>query len=128
MNGDEEPLQLIARDPAAIAVARRRVVRHLERLNCANTEDVALVFSELVTNAVVHAAGAVRITVTTQPRTVRIDVHDRNPHRPEPRGDANVSGGRGLAIVDRLSERWGYEHSANGKVVWAVVPSSPPDD
>ena len=99
---------------------------HLDRLNCANTEDVALVFSELVTNAVVHGAGTLRITVTAQLRSVRIDVHDTNPHRPEPRLDANAPGGLGLRIVEQLSERWGCEQTTTGKVVWAVILSTAP--
>ena len=110
-------------EPAAITRARRLVVEQLRRWRCADTDDAALVFSELVTNAVVHAAGAVRITVTRDGEHVRIDVHDNNGSgRPTLRADGANHGGRGLHIVAQISERWGSHSTPTGKLVWAVVP------
>jgi hypothetical protein len=33
-------------------------------------------------------------------------------------------GGRGLLIVDQLTERWGSRHTRMGKTIWAEVPLS----
>lgn len=108
-------------EPAAITRARRLVVEQLRRWRCADTDDAALVFSELVTNAVIHAAGAVRITVTRDGEHVRIDVHDNRSGRPNLRADGTNPGGLGLHIVAQLSERWGSHPTPTGKLVWAVV-------
>ena len=108
-------------DPAAISRARHVVAEQLRRWRCADPHDAALVLSELVTNAVVHGGGAVRITVTRQGENVRIDVHDNGSARQHLRAPSNNPGGLGLHIVDQLSERWGSQPTATGKLVWAVV-------
>jgi two-component sensor histidine kinase len=112
-------------EPAAITRVRRRVVEQLGAWGCADTEGVALVFSELVTNAVIHAGGALNITVSRDGPRVRIAVHDNGSGWPYLKHGAAI-GGRGLHIVAELSERWGAEPTATGKVVWAAVPCSAP--
>lgn len=110
-------------EPAAITSVRHRVVEQLVAWGCADTEDVAMVLSELVTNAVVHAGGAVHITVTRDGPRVRIAVHDNGSGWPH-LTDGGSTGGLGLRLVAELSERWGAEPTATGKVVWAAVPCS----
>ncbi|HVM10360.1 MAG TPA: SpoIIE family protein phosphatase [Acidimicrobiales bacterium] len=86
--------------------------------------DVALVVSELVTNALLHVRSSIRVTVlASRPeaeRAVRIEVHDESTSLPVPGaiGDASMTG-RGLGIITELADRWGVEAAAPGKVVWA---------
>lgn len=81
----------------------------------------ALLTSELVTNAVRYGRGLVRLTVRSEPPSVRIEVHDDNPDLPTlgPDDDDAAEGGRGLRLVDALATRWGTEtHPTAGKDVW----------
>ena len=82
-------------------------------------DDLRLVVSELVTNAVVHAGlregDPITMAVDVTESRVRVEVIDRG------RGFTGESGshvGRGLPIVDRLADRWGTERSSETKV-WA---------
>ncbi len=83
-----------------------------ESLDRAALEDVKLLVSELVTNAVRHPrdTGPIELAVDVGRRRVRIEVTDPGsgfdrPRVGEPPPDA--LGGRGLLIVDRLASRWG---------------------
>jgi anti-sigma regulatory factor (Ser/Thr protein kinase) len=87
-------------------------------------ERAALLVSELVTNAIVHAASDVRIRVSAGPVT-RIEVEDDSPRLPDPPHshapptvDALEPGGLGLAIVEGVASRWGADRLPDGKVVW----------
>jgi anti-sigma regulatory factor (Ser/Thr protein kinase) len=88
-------------------------------------EDLRLVTSELVTNAVRHGVGGtelvLRVDATTRP--VVVEVEDSGPgfvprFPPHPRGTS----GWGLCLVDRLCERWGVAVSEVGTRVWAELP------
>ena len=95
-------------------------------------EAAQLVVSELVTNAVLHAAdsptisldlrltdGAVRVLVSDGGR----GEPDRRPH-PDPRTDET---GRGVWLVDAFAERWGTEmHGRDGKTVWCELSIESP--
>jgi anti-sigma regulatory factor (Ser/Thr protein kinase) len=83
-------------------------------------EDVALVVSELVTNAVLHGDGDVTLNVVVSTDAVHVEVGDREPELPDqadPRLDAES--GRGLLLVSRLATEWGVRPALPGKVVWA---------
>ncbi|GAA0448223.1 ATP-binding protein [Streptomyces sp. NPDC046215] len=99
-----------------------------------------LIVSELVTNAVQHAAllsPEVSVEVALGPHWVRVAVEDDHPYRPKPlEADDDRIGGRGLLLVKTISDEAGglcdVEHTAGGgKVVWAALPlgasaTSPP--
>ena len=82
--------------------------------------------SELVTNAVVHGAEPIRVTMVRAPERVRVEVTDgaaaSSPHgNPRPPTDAET--GRGLSVVTRLAVAWGWRASpGSGKTVWAELP------
>ncbi|MCZ4120998.1 ATP-binding protein [Streptomyces sp. H39-S7] len=87
---------------------------------------VALVVSELVTNALRHAGGTVGLTLVSGARQLRIIVSDGSPQWPVLRTPHPAeAGGRGMHIVARLTRAWGVEESPEGKHVWAdVIPQS----
>ena len=85
-------------------------------------ELAVLLVSELVANAVVHARGAVGLTVHTDAHWVRIEVEDSGHRRPVLRsGTPDEVGGRGLVVVDKFATDWGTEQRATHKVVWFEI-------
>lgn len=83
-------------------------------------DDVRLVVTELVANAVVHAGTPVAVRLEVGPDQVRCAVSDAAPGAVTPgAGHADDLGGRGLHLVERVSDRWGVEEGPTGKTVWA---------
>jgi anti-sigma regulatory factor (Ser/Thr protein kinase) len=87
-----------------------------------------LVVSELVTNAVEHAAGVgrdghrVTLTVSVTRRGVSIEVADPDPHGPAVRAAGPWDeGGRGTFLVAAHSSSWGWRPRPDGKSVWAEL-------
>ena len=96
--------------------------------------DAELVASEYAANAIRHTAsgdgGAMHLTVTATPLSVRIEVTDRGPMAsqpetvPTPRTEIaeDDESGRGLLIVDSLATRWGhYGVAGSYATAWAVL-------
>lgn len=113
--------------PRSVPLARRELRRTLVGWGLCGVEDAAsLVLSELLTNAVRHARVPGREVETRFlriPGGLRVEVHDASEKRPlmtQPESDAD--GGRGLPLVDTLSDRWGVsDRSGPGKLVWAEL-------
>jgi anti-sigma regulatory factor (Ser/Thr protein kinase) len=117
-------------DRAAAAKARHFVGETMQAWDCDDViPDAELLVSELVTNAVLHARSASRVTIERQGATLRISVFDTSPTRPRLRnyGPEAVTG-RGLLLVDRISDRWGVEQVPTGKTVWFEIDASPVSD
>ena len=85
-------------------------------------DDIALVVTELVVNAIRHAGTDVTVSLTPITRGVRLEVSDGStrPLRPR-RAAGSDEGGRGLLLVDALSHRYGVEAEQRGKKVWAEL-------
>jgi anti-sigma regulatory factor (Ser/Thr protein kinase) len=83
----------------------------------------ALVASELVTNAVVHAQPDIDLSVARHGATLRLAVRDHSGGSPYQRGPSDDrTTGRGLLLVDGFARTWGVLPTADGgKVVWAVL-------
>lgn len=83
-------------------------------------EIVALMASELASNAVRHARSPFRVTVCRRAGRLRIEVADRGDGVPEMRAPRpSEATGRGLRIVDALSDAWGVTPlDDGGKSVW----------
>ncbi|MFD8235002.1 ATP-binding protein [Streptomyces sp. NPDC059696] len=122
-------------DPAEVGRARRWARSRLAGSGIQADEPLAetliLLVSELVTNAVVHTgrAAVLRLSlppVVTEEATVRLEVADRSGRAPVPRcaGD-DATGGRGLALVDGLADRWGWSVEATGKRIWCELDRCP---
>ena len=85
--------------------------------------DVAIVVSELATNAVRHARSGFTVSVMLTADVIRIRVEDARPLAGAP-GDPPlpVSADHGLGLVDAVSARWGVQPADGGKTVWAELP------
>jgi anti-sigma regulatory factor (Ser/Thr protein kinase) len=93
-------------------------------------EDMLLVVSELVTNAVRHGKAEVSLRLALQPDRVRIAVHDSSdelPVVPASQPSIDRPTGRGLLIVAATAADWGIERSGDrpGKTVWAELGTNP---
>lgn len=111
----------------SVAVGRHWVVRVAASVGVTGMANqvVELLSSELLANAVLHGTRQegdtpLRIELTRDDDVVRVAVTDAVSARPvvlhpEPVAPA----GRGMAIVEAMSQRWGVvEHPAGGKTVW----------
>ncbi|MFJ6544461.1 ATP-binding protein [Streptomyces sp. NPDC091385] len=93
--------------------------------------DLILIVSELVTNAVLHGRTSpgrqVEVTIAHHAGRVRVEVRDTGDGMPLRRSGATplATSGRGLEIVDSLSEAWGVTEQVVGKTVWAVLVIKP---
>ncbi|WP_432137920.1 MULTISPECIES: ATP-binding protein [unclassified Streptomyces] len=109
--------------PESAATARRLtqvvVLRHWG-LSPKLTEDAVLLVSELVGNAVRHTGARVFGLRMRRPRgRIRVEVRDPSRGLPclLPVQELDVSG-RGLFLVDKLSDRWGVDLLPRGKTTW----------
>ena len=127
----EECLDLESR-PDLVRAARQFVRQVLSNWELHEfVDDAVLVASELVSNAVLHARTALRLTVSSEGLgAVRIEVFDENPRMPTPAATPlHATSGRGLLSVSALATAWGTEDRGEGKAVWARLGrDSAPDD
>lgn len=111
--------------PRSPRLARRFVADTLGPQADVDLVDAAeLLVTELVTNAVVHARSRARVLIVTagDRGCVRIEVHD-DAYEPPRLGDFDpeATSGRGLALVNAMSDRWGVEPDGParpGKRIW----------
>ncbi|EPD64714.1 hypothetical protein HMPREF1211_02598 [Streptomyces sp. HGB0020] len=109
--------------PESAATARRLtqvVVLRQWGLTPKMTEDAVLLVSELVGNAVRHTgARTFGLRMRRRRGWFRIEVRDPSRGLPclMPVQDMDVSG-RGLFLVDKLSDRWGVDLLPRGKTTW----------
>lgn len=106
--------------PASIASVRRFAVGVCRSQGFGQLCDaVALLVSEVATNALVHGTGEVQVRVLAHGRVLRVEVADDSPRMPVPRAAGLLEeGGRGLALVASLSQDWGVQRQGVGKIVW----------
>ncbi|MEU6538021.1 ATP-binding protein [Streptomyces sp. NPDC047000] len=118
-------------DPAEVGRARSWARSRLAGSGIAVDEPLAetliLLVSELVTNAVVHTGctAVLRLFLpgaAADSAPVRLEVADASTRAPVPRCvDGDATGGRGLALVDGLADRWGWSAEGAGKSIWCEL-------
>jgi GAF domain-containing protein/anti-sigma regulatory factor (Ser/Thr protein kinase) len=107
-------------DPALVGEVRASAIRRLADWGLDEAAFAAeLILSELVTNAIRHGAGPIRVRLLHD-RTLICEVSDTSNTAPHLRRAASTDeGGRGLFLVAQLSQTWGTRYLSEGKVIWA---------
>jgi len=116
------PSQRFPPDPQSVRRVRQMIRREVP---IADTFDVELVASELVTNVIRHAETELVVSLELDEDKVRVEVLDGSSIMPAARDLSNgldATGGVGLRVVEAISDRWGAEQRPDGKVVWAEIP------
>ncbi|MDX6274786.1 MAG: hypothetical protein QOJ92_1996 [Frankiales bacterium] len=137
MDTERGEVRLALEPTSASAVTARRAASSAVRASglADLAPDVAIVVSELVTNAVLHARTRVEVRILLQESGVRVEVVDDGPAdllpTPEEASESTpddlelqTTTGRGLAIVTALVESWGVDPGPEGKLVWAELGTS----
>ncbi|MFD7058382.1 ATP-binding protein [Streptomyces sp. NPDC059906] len=93
----------------------------------AMTDDVVVIVSELLTNALLHSgATTIRLTITFENCSLHIAVHDGMPGRATPRAadDSDSESGRGLVLINALATEAGGEWGTadDGAETWCRLP------
>jgi anti-sigma regulatory factor (Ser/Thr protein kinase) len=118
--------QVIAPELDAVATARQFVRRTLSAWHIQGESlDVAvLCVSELVTNAIIHTVAGCEVRLQLHQGVLTLSVRDGGT---ETRGahtlteDPLAVHGRGLRLVDLISDRWGSQLDAEGMTVWCEL-------
>jgi anti-sigma regulatory factor (Ser/Thr protein kinase) len=120
--------------PSSVAVARQRLGAELLAAGLVDSavDDVVLVLSELLSNALRHAhplpSGQLKVAWICSESQIEVAVSDGGAQTEPRAGRPTLSslGGRGLGIVEYLADRWGVRHDDDSTTVWAVVAASWP--
>jgi anti-sigma regulatory factor (Ser/Thr protein kinase) len=109
--------------PSSVSDARHFVQRALASCPPEIVDRVQLITSELATNCVVHARTPFQVQVTSREGEIKVEVRDSSHEQPvarRPRNDEPT--GRGLMIVDALSDDWGVlPIGRGGSTVWFTM-------
>jgi anti-sigma regulatory factor (Ser/Thr protein kinase) len=114
----------LPRNPSSVGAARRFIAARTAAWSFPEpaADQLVLIGSELVTNAVLHARTELTLTLELREDRVRISVKDRSKAPATLRHyRADALTGRGLGVVAALSDRWGVSTAPDGKVVWAEL-------
>jgi len=120
---------LVRQEPTSAATVRHRIADDLglEGVPPDSIDEVTLVASELVGNAVRHAGSPdhaeLDVSWDLHDDHVLVAVCDGSTTAPAARVVAATEpSGRGLTIVAALADEWGVDPIPHGKRVWASVP------
>ncbi|WP_405147665.1 ATP-binding protein [Sphaerisporangium sp. NBC_01403] len=111
--------------PESVARAREWVRQKLG-VDHPALANVTLLVSELVTNAVIHSnsrnGGRVTLALADCYDFIHADVVDEGSESvPQVSADIFAEGGRGLFLVEVISDRWGIYADCAGRTVWFQV-------
>ena len=113
-------------DAVSVTRARRYITTVLGDVPGETRDAVELMVSEIASNCVRHTSSPFRVAVDTSNRRIRVEVTDEGEGRPVVRSPLPTEpNGRGLRVVDLLSDRWGVDTSDQvGKTVWFEVAAT----
>jgi anti-sigma regulatory factor (Ser/Thr protein kinase) len=114
----------LSRNPSSVGAARRFIRARANAWSFPEpaSDQLVLIGSELVTNAVLHARTELTLTLELHDHRVRISVKDHSLAPATMRHyQPDALTGRGLGVVAALSDTWGISAAADGKVVWAEL-------
>jgi anti-sigma regulatory factor (Ser/Thr protein kinase) len=97
----------LPRDPGAPRRARALLREHANGLGPDRLDTAVLLISELVTNAVLHGTGEIRLIIDVGRNGARFAVADEGEGTPAVRDAPGPDGGWGLRLVGQLATRWG---------------------
>jgi anti-sigma regulatory factor (Ser/Thr protein kinase) len=105
-----------APDAASIRAARRFVLEAVGDAGQELRDAVSVMVSELAMNAVQYAHTAFDVRMELTDESLRVEVTDAGGGHPEiqPLPPASSPHGRGLFIVDQLSDEWGVLPALDG--------------
>jgi anti-sigma regulatory factor (Ser/Thr protein kinase) len=118
----------LTQDPDSVSAARRALADAAGTIDARRMEDARLLVSELVTNAIRHAAlrpgDRISLVVAVSGAALRVEVSDPGQgfEYAEPAPDPTRPSGWGLYLVAELADRWGVEREA-GTRVWFELDS-----
>jgi anti-sigma regulatory factor (Ser/Thr protein kinase) len=109
--------------PESVTAARRFATETVRGVAQDALDAVALMVSELATNCIKHTAAGFDLTIIQSSDGIRVEATDRGAGEPTVRSPQPTEPtGRGLQIIDMLSDQWGYERRpGSGKTVWFTL-------
>jgi PAS domain S-box-containing protein len=107
-------------DPRAARSARDFIARQVAEPELTDLrETLVLLVSEVVTNALRHTDGDIELAIWRFPDRLRVEVSDETSRSPvSARSGLLDESGRGVPLMDALSDRWGTSPHGEGKIVW----------
>ena len=97
----------LQRGPGAPRRARTLLREHAAALDPDRLDTAVLLISELVTNAVLHGTGEIRLIIDVNGGDARFAVADEGEGTPAVSEAPGPEGGWGLRLVGQLANRWG---------------------
>ncbi len=115
------PPRLEAATQARRHVRQRLIAWQLDDL----VDPVVLLTSEVVTNALLHAGTVITVAVRRDGQGVRVEVGDGSGVQPvQRRRSTTATTGRGVQLLESVSDGWGSTAVGEGKLVWFRVVSA----
>lgn len=116
----------------AAGLARRSILSVEADLPNSVRHRLALLLSELVTNAIQHGGAGehetIQVRIASAYEKIRVEVFDPGPNGPGPRNRLGPQGGYGLLLVERMSSQWGREKApGGGSLAWFELELDPID-
>ncbi|POX36787.1 MEKHLA domain-containing protein [Streptomyces sp. Ru73] len=108
---------------AAVSDGRAFLAAALRRWGCPEAADEAcLLVSEILTNAIRHAAGPLHLRLRMSRTELTAEVTDRSARRPQLcLVGSDAESGRGLFLVDTIADSWGTRPTDEGKTIWFTL-------